>query len=312
MAIKNFFLLSLCLANFISYSQSLKIDITLDSASNEYVYLRKNNERYKVNIPYILIKYNNFTDTDIYLKKIVTDDDVISYREEEAVFLIPHMLAEFTSGRAKSIRIDTYPTDKKFFINIGNAKQEYLIENNGLFSFNLYQIQPVNCDSINPLFFDQIGLLKEILNAQNYLNSIDSSKEFVFFDYPNKMVIPFSLTGVNDIGANSKNLFLNDSTRTFPVEQFENQFVFLKKNEVYTQRINILALLLIGGTYNLSLEKYKLENYIKIYNDKIPDFIKFKLPDKFRNYKLYTGDFETHSASAIFDNKKGVIILGSK
>lgn len=298
------------ITNLTCYSQNLYIHIKAE-LSNEYIYLRKNKSRDKINIPYLLIQYKNSNDHDIYVKKIVEDNEVMSFSGKEDMFLMLHAIEALKRGQ-ESISTDTYTSDTEFFVDISNPRQEFFLKDSGsLYSIGLFQIQTTNWKLVDPLFFDDIGLLKEVLDAQQALSKIDSTKQLIFFDYPHKKVIPFVKVTKN-VKGKTTDMTYDNSGCTFPLEQFKNQFVFLKKNEEYIQRVNILPFFIIGGTYDLSLAKHKFENYLRILNDKSLDFTEFKLPDTFDNYKLYTGEFKTDSAHIIFDNKKGFTILGNE
>lgn len=311
MVIKMFIWLFLFMTAYAGYSQDLSINISTE-ISKEYVYFRKHENSYKVNIPYLLIHYKNSGNSNIYFKKLVLDSQILSFPNKEDIFMVAHKIEKLKTGQNKIIKVETYPSETKFFVCISNPEQKFFIRNNILYALDLNQVQACNWNTIEPLFFDQIALLKEILTWQFYLNKLYPNKEIVFFDYPNKNIISFSEIEKKPFVGKDSNTINTANDYAFSLEKFENEFIFLKKNEVYTQRLNILPFLLIGGNYKFYLGKYKFQDSIKIYNDKIPNFIKFKLPDEYHNYKLYTGEFQTNSTNIIFDNDKGAIFIGDE
>lgn len=303
MVMKSFLFLLFYIIASTSHSQNLEIHLKAE-LSEEYVYFKIDGKRVKVNVPYLLVKYKNLGNEAIYFKKIL-NEEVISFPERERFF---HTLNGLREGK-QYFGIFTNPPETKFSITICNSEHEYFIKNHSLSPLNLYNIQ-IQGDS-DPLFFEQVALLKEIIVSQYKL---DINKQLVFFDYPQKEIVPY-IGHFADTNIEGHKIAVDEND--FPIDQYKDQFIFLKKNEEYIQQLNILPLLLIGGNYCFSLPNYKFENYIKLYNSGIDDsvklyFTKLKFPEKYGDYYLFTGQYISNDTCIIFNNKKRMTILGNK
>lgn len=300
---KSFLFLLFYIIASASHSQSLEIHLKAE-LSEEYVYFKIEEKRVKVNVPYLLVKYKNLGNEAIYFKKIL-NEDVISFPEKERVF---HTLNGLREGK-QYFGIFTNPPETKFLITISNSDQEYFIKNHSLLPLNLYNIQIEG--ELDPLFFEQVGLLKEIIVSQS---NLDSNKQLAFFDYPEKKIVPY-IGHYADTTIEGHKVAVDEGD--FPVDQYKGLFIFLKKNEEYSQKLDILPLLLLGGNYCFSLAHYRFENCIKLYNSGIDDsgkpyFTKLRFPEKCGGYYLFTGDYISNDTCITFNNKKGMMILGNK
>jgi len=303
MVMKSFLFLLFYIIASACHSQNLEIQLKAE-LREEYVYFKIDGNRVKVNVPYLLVKYKNLGKEAIYFKKIL-NEGVISFPGKERLF---HTLNGLREGK-QYFEIFTNPPETKFSITISNSDQEYFIKNHSLLPLNLYNIE-IHGDP-DPLFFEQVGLLKEIIVSQY---NLDTNKQLAFFDYPQKEIVPY-IGHYADTSIEGHKVAVDEND--FPIDQYKNQFIFLKRNEEYTQRLNLLPLLLLGGNYCFSLAHYRFENCIKLYNSGIDDslkpyFSKLKFPEKFGEYYLYTDEYISNDTCIKFNNQKGMLILGIK
>lgn len=285
-------------------SQDLEVHLNIES-NNEVVFLRIDGKRAKTDVPYLSITYKNIGNSPIYFKKILSQD-VISFPGNE---LIIDDDIDLIQGK-KYLKVFTNPMNTEISIGFSNPENGYIIDSSSLILLNTYNVRIKNTSA--PSFFSQVGLLKKIIASQL---ALDTKNQLAFFDYPQKKIIRyqsrfegFSLEGhtVSDNGY-------------FPVSKYENQFIFLKEKEEYTERLNLLPLKLLGGTYCFFLNHYQFDSYLKIYNSGINDSLKpyftiLKLPEKFKNYHLFHGEplYKDTCIQRRFNNDKKIFILGRK
>lgn len=298
----NLFFLFYLIANA-CHSQNLEIQLKAE-LGDKIVYLKIDGKRVKINVPYLSVKYKNLGKEPIYFKKIMTED-IISFPEEESFI---HTLNALREG-IQYLDLFTNPPHTKMSITLVDSNQEYFIKNHSLVPLNTYHIQ-IQGDP-DPLFFEQVELLKEIIVSQS---NLDSNKQLVFFDYPKRQIVRY-IGHYVDTTIEGHQVAVNETD--FPIDQYKNQFIFLKRNEEYTERLDLLPLLLLGGDYCFSLAHYKFENYIKLYNSGIDDSLKpyftiLNFPKKFENYHLYSGAFLSNDTCIKFNDENRTLILGNK
>jgi len=120
-----------------------------------------------------------------------------------------------------------------------------------------------------------------------------------FYDYAREIsefnfdsIVPYHFS-VEDVTANSiaKNNY--------------NDFVFLKNNELYTEKFNLLGFYLLGGNYTFYLKDQSFTNYIlgeEYWNVKEQSWVyqEIPLPSIVNGYNLYAGSFNTNSVLVKF------------
>jgi len=324
MALNKYFVATLfCLAStFVCYGQNLRIELSIEW-DHKHIFLRGYKDNQRRGTPYLIITYYNLGQHDIYFKKISGN----RYNENllpiacDQPFMFMHSIVPIRTGKAKYLHIVTNPPSSLFEIDMSNSKQQYFNKMTRTGQDVLYHSWEIRTqkDSLLDLFTAlDIEIINEILSRQLFLNEYDPCKQLVFFDYPNKETIPY-LDTYKKIKA--KNNFItfssNSDTTRFPVEEFKNDFCFLKKGDKYIEKINLLPLMLIGGSYTFTLINHVFKRYIYIYPTDEPEynrFIKFLLPKQIDGYQLYTDNFIANDISISFDSKnnKGFLVIGKK
>ena len=83
---------------------------------------------------------------------------------------------------------------------------------------------------------------------------------------------------------------------------------------IFTQKIDLLPFMILGGDYTFSLEKYKFKRYLEFYDsnsETSSKYIRINLPNSVNGFKLYTGSFGLKNNFCVLRNKtvnKNIII----
>lgn len=297
-----------------SHSQNLKVSLVVE-ISDEYIYLNRNGLPEKTVIPFLIIKYDNNTGRDIYLKKLLRDEKIISFPTSTFI-MVAHTLQGLAKDEKVNFEYNTQSEKNKFHVDIAKVNQEFFVGHEGqLYDLDMFRIRPLSSDSVSLLLLYDISVLKEILYAQSYLNARDSAKQFPFFAYPMRQAIPFfEVNETPSIFRKVNDDEFIDNTGKFRVSDYMSEFVFLKSGGSYSQRINILPLYLVGGSYHFHLDKETFGDSITIRRLNPEKFYSMNvvLPDIVHGYTLFTGQIDSAGCDVIFDQPAGRGGLGTK
>lgn len=300
-----------------SYAQGLRITFSVNY-DNTPVYIRYLDSVQKTGSPQLIITYENLSGCDLYFKKIVGENELLPVQSKTGIFMVAHTIASIKEGNEK-ITIETQSSNQVFDVDFSIPFQFY--ENDFIYDLKIYlRNKRQQVSHYNSIEVD-IELLNDILAKQIFLNRNDSGKQLIFFKYPRKKILPYSdVSNAMWLAKPSQKHFkvaMENDSSVFPVEQYKSTFCFLKKNESYIEKVNLLPLMVIGGTYNFTLKNQVLKDYLNVYpadllSGKSP--IKMKLPKYVGTYSLYTGTLKANDLSVTFEGKKvnGYIIIGKK
>lgn len=248
-------------------------------------------------VPYLYITYRNNGSSDIYFKKLFSDT------------ICPPF-------------IHSYLYHDKNFLESGNptiglwnfsAQEIFTIISNDSYLYYTWNVldetdkKAIELDEpiVTPTTYEMaLGNIYSLLSLQELLDKQNSGKQLIFFTHPQKEKISYrealELTKEEINGFLIKKDFNKESIEVYDIlKVFKDYFIFLKKEETYVQRKNLIGFEIIKGNFNFSISDNIMSNKIKVNIDKgVPK--EFILPKEINNYKLYTGEFNTNNVGVKF------------
>jgi hypothetical protein len=146
------------------------------------------------------------------------------------------------------------------------------------------QFWEVRNDTIN--IYDEYGYETDLINDNLYRVYRD------IFD-----TLSWESTSAFKIAFKESDFIFED----YPNDNVRNQFVFLKPGESYTDTVNLIGFLLIGGNYTFKLSRDVLKNYVL--GEPLHE-IKIYLPSHIKEYKLYDGEIRTNEVRISLKKEK--------
>lgn len=315
MAMSRFTMIFVCFVlRTIGQAQELQMTLSIDW-DKAPVYLRYTDTTQQTNTPFLLITYQNLTGSDIYFKKLNGDRGFLPVRAKEGVFTVLHQIAAMKDGY-ETLRITTKPSTRRYDVDLQVPSAFY--SDDFIYDLKIHSTNKYN-DSTDRMEVG-IELLNDILAKQAYLNDRNTGKQLVFFDYPGKKTVPYSKlpTDLDLIVDSRKNIkaFVSEDSSKFPLEHYKPAFCFLKNKEIYTEKINLLPLLVIGGTYHFTLTNQEFQSHVSVFlkNLNPRDAKEMELPKRVGSYNLFLGRPNTNEVSITFDKKMdpGYSVIGKK
>lgn len=167
-------------------------------------------------------------------------------------------------------------------------------------------------DGIN----DNLHSIHSVLSTQEMLNELHLNKQLFCFRYPEKEYISYRRAcqliykEKERLGLKSRELIeyiLSDDLilKDQVVNDYREEFIFLKAGEVYEIEVSLIAFYIIGGNYEFVFPVNTLKSFIMSHrlvrkDGKIEPSKTLELPRLVEDYTLFTGDFLTNTLKLEF------------
>lgn len=290
---KKIIILLLLLNNHVNFSQDLSIHLEIAKVK-EKNFLNIGFEKSKrfIIVPYLNITYQNLSNKDIYFKKINKCQKVECYPNA----LTSKISTNFDDDLNKNIKKDKFNFFKVFlddkplydetFFDIENVKT---IEKHGK---EYITVAPLR-DIIEERFNTIVG----IIQLQCLLNKYNQNVQLEYFKYgkrknisvfeAEKWLLENNFVEINNID----NVFIHE-THTIDISHIKDDFIFLKKGESYTEKINLIGLKLLGQNFEFDYRNLKFDNYEEKYNFNLKKMERFYLPKNVDGHVPLDKDFK--------------------
>jgi len=276
---KKIIILLLLLNNYVNFSQDLSIHLEIVEAT-EKNFLNIGFEKSKsfIETPYLNITYQNLSNKDIYFKKLDKCQKVECYPNA----LASKISTNFNDDLNKNIKkdklnvykvfLDAKPLYAETYFDIENAKT---IEKQGK---EYITIAPMR-DIIEERFYTMVG----IAQLQCLLKKYGQNVQLEYFKYKKrknisvfeaeKWLLENNFVEIKNID----NVFINE-THSIDISHIKDYFIFLKKGESYTEKINLIGLKLLGQNFEFDYRNLKFDNYEEKYNFNLKKMERYYLP----------------------------------
>jgi hypothetical protein len=280
---------------FVFYAQTVKVKLKLDWQKEKNVFAINGMPKMdSINIPYLLVSYSNTDSLNYYFYKLTTGNNEcpqITNVIEETIF-------SYHEIDISSLSFQKYK----------NNHSTILIEFNNDHFARGWQIQYGNVEDRVNLLSD-LNDFHDIIESQNYLNK-ERLYQLPLFNYGKREYISLKdflklrkqndtkkhVSSPIDLPLETIGILPNDVTSEGINTKLRNLFLFLKRGEVYTDRIPLMSFYLAGGTYEFCILLSNFPSSVTCTDwdakTKTFSFPKIDLPKEVNGYKLYTGEIK--------------------
>jgi hypothetical protein len=248
-----------------AYSQNISIELSIKWIMES----DKMGGVLKENIPYLIISYRNNSDSNFYFLKVSLSKNGLPPVN--------------TFGSWNHLSSNPKTLSKSNYKYCGKDK-----------NYNVYMSSSQYCSSFWEVLKDDVNFYK------GHFGDIINEELFEFYD---SMQFQFKKDTINDSMSNCqfKNNLKIENTINCPV----NNFVFLQAGTSYSEQINLIGFKKLQGNFKFYFMDSIFSNYVygqSFWNDKLKrlEQTKIELPQKIKEYNLYSGPFRTNSVDIKF------------
>lgn len=253
--------------NSIAQCVSIELSIEWKHSKNDFL-LKELNKKDSACNPYLLIKYRNNTDKNIYfLRPTGTGNNYNKYPDVISTVLISPKLS--LSKRARKFS-DYSSENYTVIMDLGISHY--------LYSWSIFRGIDNQSNNASAISYDLSNIYKYLSKDKNRLLNNDSS-----------IYVNYQSSDINEKGI---------------LDKLKHKFIFLDKGEVYTERYDLLGFNLVKGNFYFDFKYDRLPSFVYTdsrYSEEKEKWIhsKTKLPEKVSNYSLFKG--KIHSNKIILE-----------
>ena len=203
-----------------SHSQNVFVELSIEWQLDS-VYFKGFIQNKKTPIPYLIIRYNNLSEDNIFLKRLIAADEIYLPNTRSSLMNTNLQYDEL------AMKTGDY-SDDNYVFSIDKFCAEY--------------------DTVNkkkehelPIINDDLFNIYNALLIQHHLNESKTNIQLACFNYENKKYVTYN-EGKNII--HSKEFKLNS-----------NSFILLDKGQFIQQKISLFAFILIKGTFLFKIQE---------------------------------------------------------
>ncbi|QTD36397.1 hypothetical protein JL193_09515 [Polaribacter batillariae] len=277
---KNVFIILLLFVFFKGISQqvSVSMEVIEIKEKNNFAFYSKDS----INVPYLLIKYTNNLDSDIYIRKIV--DPMKNYMP----IAISHWYKP--TGDLPSLQIkDTISTYKVFLEFEHPYAYNWEIKDEEIYMREKKEIEETGTSEyFHHPANDYFQAINSAIYIQDLLNKNNLNLKLKYFNFLNKKNIKYD--EAVELLIKKRKIVLNKNLEKIKkieeIDCFKKYFVFLKKDQEYVQRVNLIALKFLGKNFSFEFPQENSKNFLELYGEKL---VKRKLffPDSLNGFNYY-------------------------
>ena len=272
---KIIFIVLLFLQSQSLFSQCISIELSITWEMG-YDSLKKDSV---IVIPKLDITYRNNCDTNYYFLNVSHSKD--NFPDIMCLPLDNTHLREF--------QYSNYFTKNKLYGKYANQNFDIKIVRSLNYDGGWWQ---VCCDTIDDIFEKlsceyagcHLNRIYEYIHHENNSENLLSNPRLKKLDFELEDMLPEHISG-----------YLND------------QFVFLKSSETYTDSYNLVAFKVLEGSYTFYINQSDINNYVtrSQYDIEAKRFVdrKLRLPETVGEYHRYSGGFNTNKVTVCFGER---------
>ncbi len=284
-------LLIFCFYPAKGFNQNLSIGFSIEWRNEiQSMALSPMQKNESVNLPYLVITYRNNTTNPIYFRSVIGSDEQFLPFPSDGMINSPRDLPEMMlkQGKHKLNVFEVKSTDLRHFGRM----------------WEIFSSGKKEVDYTTEIINYEISDIQQALTIQKLLDSNDTGKRLSCFLDSTKEVISYkeAISVIGEIQNNNEIKFefnSKDFDNNIMNNEVKGQFIFLKKDEVFIQKYNLLAFYILGGTYSFSLFENELSDYVlgDAFFDKGKErwiYKKIKLPKKVDSFMLFKGHIQVN------------------
>lgn len=254
-----------------AYAQSVSVELSTRWVKTNDLFLNDSILHFPEYYPELIITYRNNSDTNYYFQKVSDNRHELPIIPSGIMFQYP---IEEISNPYKEL---------KCYIDFSEEYYKVWISGSGGYT-NTWSVM---ADTINikrsyteELINHHLSLINNYIYRQLYRHPITPAETKIYFSE-------------------------TEITPEMILDSIKEKFVFLKPNEVFVDRYNLIAFSLLNSNFSFFIYPTNPCSYViiePVWNDSLSRFIqrKMSLPQKVGDYNLYSGYFNTNELSLFF------------